>query len=312
MKPAIAKTLSLFALATLFPDEKSAVAFFEKRRWGDTPTCPRCGKQDSFRRPHRRGHRCNACRKDFTVRHGTVFESSRLPLRKWLFAMYLLQTARKSVSALQLSKELDVAYNSAWFMAHRIRAACSPADDLLTGRIEVDETFVGGKDLNRHESKKKRPGGGGRGKASVFGMKERGARGGRVRAFVVPDRAAATLTPIIERNVARGSVIISDDWPGYRGLERDTAFSHEVVDHAAREYVRGDFHTNGVEATWAVLKRSIGGTFHHVSAKHLGLYLNEVAFRLDEGNVEVDTIDRIGALVGASVGKRLTYEELTS
>ena len=302
-----AKTLSLFSLATKYPDEASAVKFFEARRWGGKPECPHCKKRDSFPRPGRNGHRCKHCRKDFTVRIGAVFECSRLPLRKWLFAMYLIQTARKSVSALQLSKELDTTYRAAWFMAHRIRHACGPDDDLLTGKVEVDETFVGGLDSNRHESKKRRPGGGSRGKAAVLGMRE---RGGRVRAMPVPDRSAATLIPAIENNVARGSVVITDDFPAYKRLPG--FYRHASVNHSAREYVRGSFHTNGVEATWAVLKRSIGGTFHHVSVKRLGLYLNEVAFRLHEGNVEVDTIDRLGALVSASAGKRLTYRDLVA
>ena len=302
-----AKTLSLFSLSAKFPDEAAAVKFFEAQRWGNKPVCPRCNGADSLPRPKRRGHFCRKCRRDFTVRTGTVFEESRLPLRKWLFAVYLIQTARKSVSALQLSKELDVAYATAWFLGHRIREACGPDDDLLTGRVEVDETYLGGKDANRHECKKLRPGGGTRGKTPVLGMRE---QGGRVRAMPVADASAATLTAAIAENVARGSVVITDEWRGYSRVAR--SYAHERVNHSAKEFVNAMAHTNGIESVWAVLKRGFNGTFHHWSVKHTHRYVNEFAFRLNEGNCQVDTVDRIGALIRGAEGKRLTYKALTA
>ena len=302
-----AKTLSVFSLSAKYPTEASAVHFFERRRWGKKPVCPHCGGTNTSPRRARHGHRCKPCRKDFSVRVGTVFECSRLPLRKWLFAMYFIQTARKGVSALQLSKELDVGYRAAWFMGHRIRTACGPEDDLLKGEVEVDETYFGGAQKNRHESKREAIGGGTRGKAAVLGMRE---RGGRVRAFPIADAKAKSIIPVMQGNIAAGSVVYTDEWVGYNQAAVHFA-EHKRVHHTVSEYVNQQAHTNGIESVWAVLKRGYKGTFHHMSPKHLHRYVDEFSFRLNEGNVRVDTIDRLAAIVDGATGKRLTYRALT-
>ena len=305
-----AKTLSLFTLSAKIPDEAAAVAFFEANRWGDQPICPHCESTRSSPRPARKGHHCNACGKDYTVRIGTVMECSRMPVRKWLFAMYLIQTARKGVSALELSKKLDTTYRAAWFMGHRIRAACqADLGELLSGIVEIDETFVGGLEENRHEHKKVGSVQHG-GKAAVLGLRERGA-GGRTIALPIPDTGKKTLHAAIHAHVAAGSILYTDELNSYKSLDGEV-FQHQAVCHSAKEWVEGMAHTNGIESVWAVLKRGFKGTFHNWSMKHLHLYVNEFTFRLNEGNVRRDTEDRLASLVKAFSGKRLTYAALTA
>lgn len=309
MKKVIAKTLSLFSLSGLIPDEAAAVAFMEKWRWGDKPRCPRCGGAEVMPRPERRGHWCRSCRRCFTVRTGMVFEESRLPLRKWIFAMYLLQTARKGVSALQLSKELEVSYRTAWFLGHRIRAACAgEVGELLRGLVEVDETYIGGLESNKHAGKKLQAGRGTVGKIAVLGLRE---RGGRTIAMPVPDTGGATLQGAVRAHVAAGSVVLTDENAAYRGLD-GMFYRHQAVRHSAKEFVNRMAHTNGIESVWAVLKRGFNGVYHHWSGKHLRRYVDEFAFRLNEGACHIDTIDRLGALIRGAQGKRLTYRALTA
>ena len=311
MKPA--KTLSLFTLATKIPDEKAAVAFFERARWGDTPKCPHCEGTKTSPRVRRHGHRCNSCKRDFTVRIGTVMENSHIPLRKWLFAAYLIMTARKGVSAMQLSKELDISYPTAWFLGHRIRAGCIPMDgDLLDGIVEADEAYLGGLDINRHKYKQTGMGrsSGTKGKMAVVGFKERGEHG-RVVAMPIPDANKSTLLAALRAKVSVNATLVTDEWLGYRGMD-EVFYLHHTVRHSAKEYVNGMAHTNGIESVWAVLKRAWRGTFHWWSLKHLHLYAAEVAFRLGEGNVRRDTEDRLNSLIQAMVGKRMSYAELTA
>ena len=302
-----AKTLSLFSLSEMFPDEASAVRFVESQLWGDAPICPFCGGKESTPRPKRHGHHCKSCRKDFTVRIGTVYQCSRLPLRKWLFAAYLMETARKGISSLQLSKELDITQKSAWFLMHRLRRSCSPSPVPLDGLVEIDETFIGGLERNKHEGKKLKAGRGAVGKSAVLGMRE---RGGRTLAMPIAEVDAETLRGKIREHVAPGSVIFTDEHKGYAALDGE-AYMHLPVNHSAKEFVRKMAHTNGIESVWAVLKRGYKGVYHNWSMKHLGLYVDEFAFRLNQGNCEVDTIDRIAALVSGAAGKRLTWDELT-
>ena len=306
----IAETISVVQLFRLFPDEDACYRWIEEARWGDTPVCPHCGGMDNTRleknRPHYYWHK--DCRKRFSVTTGTCMHATKRPLQDWIYAIYSVLTARKGVSAMQMSKELGVQYRTAWHMLHRVREGCDRGDFTLREIVEVDETYIGGKEGNKHASKKLNAGRGAVGKTPVAGVRE---RGGKVKAKPVERVNAQTLIPFVESTVEPGTTVYTDDAAAYGALPTIlNQYLHETVAHGSGEYVRGDAHTNGIESVWAVLKRSIHGTWHHVSPKHLRRYVNEAAFRLNEGNCEVDTIDRMEALVRQMGGARLRYKDL--
>jgi len=302
-------TISTFQLFQLYPDQESARIYFESRLWPKGVKCPTCcvGKD---RITVRKGgyYRCNDCQEDFTVRTGTIFERSHIPLHKWLYGMYLLVTARKGISSLQLSKEIGITQKSAWFMLHRLREACGGKDlKKLSGIIEVDETYVGGKEGNKHERKKLHMGRGAVGKAIVVGLRERD--GGRVKARQVSDADAANLHKAIYDNVEAGSTIHTDEAPVYADLG-GLFFKHATVNHSAGVFFYEQATVNGIESVWAVLKRGIHGVYHQVSVKHLGRYVDEFTFRLNDGNVKNHTLNRLNSFTLGTKGKRLTYKGL--
>lgn len=301
-----AKPLSLYEFLQRFPDEKAAVAYFEKRRWNGRLVCPYCGSLDANETPKRKPMPfwCGECKSYFSVRTGTVMEESRLPLHKWLMAMYLMLVSRKGISSVQTAKMLKVCQKTAWFLNHRIRAAMDHRPQgVFTGEVEVDEAYVGGKITNMHKSKRPKKRGGTSGKAAVFGMRER--ESGEVRAVHVPRVSSAILHRTIYANVRHDTTIYSDDNSVYRGL----ALPHGIVAHTAGEYIKGQVHTNGIESFWAVLKRGHKGIYHKMSTKHLHRYVDEFARRFNTSRV--DTVKCIGMTADAMLGKRLTYKALT-
>ena len=302
-------TISTFQLFEMIPDQETARRILEARLWPNGPVCPVCGIGDrvATRKGKTGFYHCNQCKEDFTVRTGTIFERSHVPLHKWIYAMYLVVTARKGISSMQLAKEIGVTQKTAWFILGRLREACGTDTGKLSGIVEIDEAFIGGRAHNMHAADKKRRGikTGGYSKTAVLGMRE---RGGRTKAQVIQDTHQPTLFPAIYKSVEAGSTIYTDEWAGYRGL--GWSFTHETVNHHQGEYSRDGVTTNSIEAVWAVLKRGIYGTFHHVSEKHLGRYLSEFTFRLNEGNVERHTLQRLESFVDGTAGKRLTYKAL--
>jgi transposase-like protein len=299
-------TISTFQLFAAFPDEETARQYLEGRLWADGVKCPECKGKERITKRKDGYYRCNPCKMDFTVRTGTIFERSHVPLHKWVYAMYLVVTSRKGISSLQLAKEIGVTQKSAWFMLQRLREACSQNSDKLRGIVEIDETFIGGLEINKHEKDKRRLGRGSVGKAPVLGMRE---RGGRTKAMPIKNTTMETIQNAIHANIEVGSTLLTDEHAAYNDLD-GLFFRQHRVNHSAGEYVRGMASTNGIESVWAVLKRGLNGTFHHISVKHLGRYVDEFTFRLNEGNVKRHTLDRLNSFVDAVAGKRITYQEV--
>jgi transposase-like protein len=305
----MAKAADLGTLGSLSEDE--ARAKLEALRWPQGAVCPKCGTVgEAYKLTPKLGSstrkglwKCRACRSQFTVTVGTIFEDSHIPLSKWLMAVHLLCASKKGMSAHQLHRMLGVTYKSAWFMAHRIRYAMTqpPLVDKLRGIVEVDETFMGGVPKNRHASKRAPapP------KTPVVALVE---RDGTVRSMKVKNVTGATLKAAVREYVDRSAQVMTDGNKSYIGLDKEFA-SHESVNHLRNEYVRGPVSTNTVESYFALLKRGVIGTYHHVSGQHLPAYLAEFDQRWNTRKL-VDRERAVRAIQGAQ-GKRLTYKPLT-
>ena len=300
--------LNLSTLAKYFSNEDSARTLLEKMRWPNGPVCPHCGGADPYKITPKAGsttrkgvYKCRACRKQFTVTVGTVFEGSHIPISKWLLAIHLLCASKKGMSAHQLHRMLGITYKSAWFMAHRLRYAMSqePLASKLSAIVEADETFVGG---HRRGTKRGRPSRGSH-KTAVVALVE---RDGRARAFPVERVTGATLKDAVRSNVERDAHLMTDDYPAYRPVRKLVA-THDTVNHSRGEYVRGIVHTNTVEGFFSLLKRGINGVYHHVGKGHLGRYCDEFSFRYS--NRKMSDGARAELTVLGAEGKRLTYKQ---
>lgn len=315
-------TVNLVNLAKHFSDEDAAIRLLESLRWPDGVACPHCGGADPYRltpgaptgkRAARKGlWKCRACRKQFTVKVGTIFESSHIPVSKWLLAIHLLCASKKGMSAHQFHRTLGMTYRSAWFMAMRLRHAMASDGGLFSGTVEVDETYVGGKRRagNRKDGRTMltgRPGAEDKTKTAVVALVE---RKGRAAAFPVERVDGRTLQDAIRSRTRPVTThMMSDEWRGYNALDMGFA-GHDSVTHSKGEYVRENVHTNTAEGFFALLKRGIMGTFHHVSKGHLHRYCDEFAFRYtNRAALGVNDSQRAAMLVLAAEGKRLTYRQ---
>jgi transposase-like protein len=303
-----AKPSSLIEAIRYFSDLDVATEFVANLRWPDGPVCPRCGSTEYSYLTTRRVWKCKGCKKQYSVKLGTIFEDSPLGLDKWLPAVWLIANSKNGISSHELGRALGITQKSAWFMLHRIRLAMQTGTFMkLSGEVEVDETFIGGKARNMHEADRKRKiKSRGRdmsgNKTAVLGMR---SRDGQVRAEVLPDIKRRTIQPMVRRTVAPGSAIYTDAFMSYEGLNDE--FAHLVIDHA-ESYVEGRVHTNGIENFWSLLKRGLHGTYVSVEPFHLFRYLDERVFTYNHRKFSDRT--RFTMLLEAISGRRLTWAEL--
>ena len=302
--------ITLMQLADMFPTEDAAREWFESRIWPNGRHCPHCGSTRTHEADggNRMPYRCSDCREYFSVKTNSLMHNSRLPLRKWVFAIYLHLTSLKGVSSLKLHRDIGVSQKSAWYMLQRIREAFEDDDEPpFQGPVEADETYIGGKRRNMSNAKRKMlTGRGAVGKTAVVGTKDRASN--RVAAQPVPATDAPHVAGFVAAHTKAGATIYTDEAAAYNALK--PGYDHHAVNHSVGEYVRDQAHTNGMESFWAMLKRGYQGVYHHMSAKHLHRYVNEFSGR--HNMRDRDTIEQMGAVVTGMAGKRLTYRELVA
>lgn len=306
--------LSLAQLFQRFPDDAAAEQWFINNRWPDGVQCPRCESDNIHRRPkqtartsRRMPFRCRTCQRDFSVKTGSIMEHSRLGYQVWVIALYQLTTGIKGVSSMKLHRDLGITQKSAWHLAHRIREAWADQPPPFFGPVEVDETYVGGRNKNRHANKKVRaasgrPASGTLGKIAVVGMKDRLTR--QVTAQVVDKTDRPTLSGYVYQHTLFGAQVYTDEHSGY-----DWVRNRQVVKHSVGQYVNGQVSTNGIESFWATLKRGYMGTYHKMSKKHLQRYVNEFVGRHNQR--PLDTLDQMEDMAVSLLDRRLSWADLT-
>ncbi len=299
------KGISLLELFQQFPDDSSAEQWFIAQRWPNGPVCPKCESSDvSTTTKHKTmPFHCRQCRRFFSVKTGSIMEGSKLPYQKWLIAVYCLTTRIKGVSSMELHRAINVTQKTAWYLAHRIRESWATSGYAqFTGPVEVDETYIGGKVANMHAWKRPKSGRGVANKQAVIGILER--QSNQVMTQPIGSTNAQTLQLFVHSHTHYSAQVYTDEHPSYENVWRQ----HESVKHSAGEYVKGDVHTSGIESHWALFKRGLNGTYHHVSRKHLHRYNNEFAGR---HNIRPkDTADQMTNVVTGMKGKRMRYLDL--
>ena len=300
------KGITLMDAVRRFDSEDKAEAWFITQRWPDGVTCAHCNSDRisviANRKPQ--PYRCKVCRKHFSVKTNSLLHSSNLPLTQWAIAFYLFNTSLKGVSSMKLHRDLGITQKSAWYMGQRIREMWNPVADRFAGPTEVDETYIGGKEGNKHEDKKLHAGRGAVGKAPVVGILDRPTN--QIKTQVVENADGSTLKGFVHMNTEFTAQVYSDEARAYEGLNRP----HEAVAHSANEYVRGMAHTNGLESHWALFKRGLDGIYHHVSVKHLGRYTSEFSGR--HNTRPQDTETQMEGMVKRADGKCMTFERLVA
>lgn len=305
--PALRSFNTLLQMMQAFPDEQSAIDHFTAIRWKQGAYCPHCKSERVYHFSDNRTHKCGACRKRFSIKVGTIFEDSKISLRSWMLAIWMLTSHKKGIASTQLAKDLGVTQKTAWFMTQRLREAIKTQsfDRKLDGEIEADEMYHGGKEKNKHAHQRTGGKQGGAGKVAVLGLLE---RDGELRVGTTPNLAKRTVQEVVRTHVTSGASLMTDEHGAFNGLSGD--YYHYRTRHSAGEYAKnGWWHSNGIESVWALFKRQIVGTHHYLSPKHLDRYLGEMTWRFNERNTGEG--DRVNALLARTSG-RLTYKALTA